>query len=148
MGKFNPAISDLEQAIQLKPNLFDAYISLGRAYADNREVDRAMETWTKAIRLNPTDITKGKAFNELALHYTQNKNALRVALRLTEISLKYKPNEPTFLDTLAEIYYRMGDFKKAERENENARNYSKNDERLIRSIDERAQKIKNQIRWK
>jgi tetratricopeptide (TPR) repeat protein len=52
LGMFDKAIPDLNQAINLKPNNYDAYFVL-RIYVEMDEIDKAIFNLNKAIELNP-----------------------------------------------------------------------------------------------
>lgn len=52
-GKFDEAIAECNQAIELDPNYAEAYSNRGLAFAKKNEVDRAIADLSKAIELNP-----------------------------------------------------------------------------------------------
>ena len=66
-AEIDRAIEDYTKAIELKPNLAEAYNNLGAAYSDKGEYDRAVADYTKAIELKPnlaeTYNNRGNAYN-------------------------------------------------------------------------------------
>ena len=53
--KYNTAVDDLSKAIELKPDLADAYIERGEVYTQVRRLPDAIADLTRAIELNPQD---------------------------------------------------------------------------------------------
>ena len=66
---------------------------------------------------------------------------LEKALVYSWQSLGLQPTNPRFLDTLAEIYFRLGRLNEAVEANELARLGAGNDAELLESIQERAERI-------
>ncbi len=59
--------------------------------------------------------------NTLARIYLNSKeDRMDEALRLSEMAVRYNPGNPNYRDTLAEILYKGGEFKKALAEIEKA----------------------------
>ena len=72
LGKYDDAIADCTQAIQLDPNLAMAYASRGGAYRMKRDYDMAISDCTRAVQLD--------AANELAWY--QRGESYRMKARL------------------------------------------------------------------
>jgi len=53
LGNFKSAISDCEAATRLRPGAADMLGSLGRLYEDSGQKQRAIETYKKALAINP-----------------------------------------------------------------------------------------------
>ena len=51
--EYKEAIKHYTEAIKLKPDLDEAYINRGAAYADKGELDKAFKDYNTAIKLNP-----------------------------------------------------------------------------------------------
>ena len=51
--KYNTAVEDLSKAIELKPDLADAYIERGEVYTQVRRLPDAIADFTRAIELAP-----------------------------------------------------------------------------------------------
>jgi protein involved in polysaccharide export with SLBB domain len=54
-GLFKEAANNFEQALKLKPDYADAYLSLGHAYYDLRLWDQAIESLNRGLALKPKD---------------------------------------------------------------------------------------------
>jgi protein involved in polysaccharide export with SLBB domain len=54
-GRFNEAAAYFERAINLNPDYADAYLSLGHAYSDLHQWDRAIESLQRGLALKPKD---------------------------------------------------------------------------------------------
>jgi protein O-GlcNAc transferase len=56
-GKMDEALPYGLAAIQIAPSYSDAYVSLGRLFQDGGEIEKSIESYQKAIQLNPTNHT-------------------------------------------------------------------------------------------
>ena len=65
--KSNDAIDDLSEAINLKPDYFDAYKLRADIYSENRKTDKAVSDILKCIPLSPNGTAKGDVLGKLAL---------------------------------------------------------------------------------
>ena len=54
--KLNPALEDLNKAIEVKPDLVDAYIERGMVFAQARRFDDAIGDLTRAIEIDPQNV--------------------------------------------------------------------------------------------
>ena len=54
--KLNPALEDLNKAIEAKPDLVDAYIERGMVFAQARRFDDAIGDLTRAIEIDPQNV--------------------------------------------------------------------------------------------
>ncbi len=54
-GRFDDAIAQFTKAIELDPNLAEAYFNRGNIYAILLDLQRAVEDYSEAIRLNTED---------------------------------------------------------------------------------------------
>ena len=89
----------------------EAHGALGNVYYEQKNYDRAIEFYQKAIDLNPADHS---SMNNLAWVYAVQGTHLQEGIRLSRRSLRLNPHAPTYLDTLAELFYKLGDHKQAE----------------------------------
>ncbi len=69
-GRFTQAIVDFNRAVELKPDLEDAYYNLGLAYYKQGNLMQAVSSFNKAIEINPQDT---HAYNNRAIVYYQLK---------------------------------------------------------------------------
>ena len=56
-GNYQYSIKNLSKAIELDPELIDAYLSRGRAYTELDKHAEAIDDYTKVIELNPESVT-------------------------------------------------------------------------------------------
>jgi len=98
-------ITDIEYAL-----FVEAHGILGNIHYDQENYDSAIKLFKKAIELNPADHS---SMNNLAWVYATQGIELEEGLRLSRRSLRLRPNSPTYLDTLAELYFMLGDVENA-----------------------------------
>jgi tetratricopeptide (TPR) repeat protein len=126
--KPNQALEDLNKAIELKPELVDAYVERGSVLTLARRFDDAIGDFTRAIEL---DTNQAKAYAMRASARLQaggtteadvaaNAEANDVALNDVNQALQLVPNDPVALNIRGSIYealYRtdegMADYRKA-----------------------------------
>ncbi len=101
---FEPA-NDIEYAL-----FVEAHSALGNIYYDQENYDLAIEFFKKAIELNPADHS---SMNNLAWVFATQGVHLEEGIVLSRRSLRLNPNSPTYLDTLAELYFAQGDVERA-----------------------------------
>ena len=92
------------------PGPGDAYGALGNVFFDKEEFENAADAYQKAIELNPRD---HNSLNNLAWVYAMQGIHLDEALRYSRRSLRLSPDRPTYLDTLAELFFKNGDHDRA-----------------------------------
>ena len=108
-GRPGEAVMLLQRAKAIDPGLQKIYISLGTAYFDLREYDKAVENFKKAIELE--DIYP-KLHNALALTYLA-KDEPALALPHFESALSMEPDNALAHFSLGGVYFRLGDGEKA-----------------------------------
>ena len=106
LGRSELALEAFERALGSSPNLWQVQAEIGLAYYERRDFSRAAEAYRRALTLNPWD---SRTMNNLAWMYAEQGILLEDALGLSVRSLEITPDQPIYLDTLAEIYYRLGD---------------------------------------
>jgi tetratricopeptide (TPR) repeat protein len=130
--KYKEAVPELDQAISLNPDSEAEYqISLGRAYLNLSENDKAMAAFDRAIKLDPGQRT----WNDIAYFLSLSKVNLDKALQyaessVTELSTDLRNVELDRLtkddldnvnalaaswDTLGWVFFQKGDLDSAER---------------------------------
>ncbi len=87
-----------------------AHGELGNVYSEREDYARAEEFYKKALALNPLD---DSSLNNLAWIYAIQGIHLREGIRLSRRSLRLRPHAPAYLDTLAELHYKMGNTERA-----------------------------------
>jgi tetratricopeptide (TPR) repeat protein len=104
------AIQKLEMAKRVDPGYPEIYRSLTFIYLSTAQLRQAIETGQKALELNADD---AGTYNNLAwLHATAKEPFLDLKLALDYARKAVAltgDKQPDFLDTLAQVYYNLGD---------------------------------------
>lgn len=79
--------------------------SLGSAYYKENHLNKALEEYEKAASLLPGD---PGISNNLAWAYTKKRINMDKAKALAQFAVKSKPQNTSYLDTLAFVYFRLG----------------------------------------
>jgi tetratricopeptide (TPR) repeat protein/HEAT repeat protein len=105
-GKLPEFITLLEST---RTNDFDETVTLGLLLEETGQVDRALEVYRRALRLNQRHIdTRLKV-----IHLLQAQGELEEAIREYEALIRAVPNNPDFTFELCEILIQRGDRAKA-----------------------------------
>jgi tetratricopeptide (TPR) repeat protein len=91
------AIEDYNKAIQLNPNLAEAYYNRGVAYDDKGQYNEAIKDFDEAIRINPNLV---EAYCNRGVAYYA-KGQYNEAIKDFDEAIRINPN-------LAEAYYNRG----------------------------------------
>lgn len=86
--KYDKAIENCTKAIELKPNLSEAYLTRGNAYSHKEEYDNAIEDYTKAIEIKSdyrTYNNRGNAYS----HKEEYDKAIDDCTRAIELDPEY-----------------------------------------------------------
>lgn len=108
LEELDKAIASLEQAAELDPNNFEAYMNLGLAHFSLQEYDQAVEAFTQAIDIDPDS----DAYNARGYAYYSNQdpeNALADYNQAIELNPQSSP--PYY--NRATLYHEQGDLKAA-----------------------------------
>jgi len=100
----------LEEITAASPDSNQAWELLGMAYAQQKEGDNAVECYEKAIAII---YDMPVSLNNLAWAYAQKGVKLEEALKYAQRANELLPNQPKMMDTLAEVYFKMGDKEEA-----------------------------------
>lgn len=114
LRQYNSALADYDKAAQLNPEDAEIYFNKGRTYKKLDQLGRAIASYDKAIELNPKHAA---AYNNLAFllatakekKYFDGGKAVRLALKAVSL----RNNNPSYRDTLAAAYARLGRFNEA-----------------------------------
>jgi len=114
-GDIGGGIADLSHAIEINPKLAPAYVARGVAKLRAGDAEAAIVDYTRAIEIDPK---LASAYNSLAWalatalqpDFRDGRRAVETALKACELS-EWK--NPTYLDTLAASYARVGNFNDA-----------------------------------
>jgi tetratricopeptide (TPR) repeat protein len=104
LGRHKEMERRLRQALELKPDDAKLRIDIAIRLYKNGDTDGAFEEGERAIALDP-NLANG--LNFLAYGYATHGRELERAEQLSLRSLEIMPDEPSFLDTLGFIYFRL-----------------------------------------
>jgi tetratricopeptide (TPR) repeat protein len=90
----------LEKAIELEPNLYQAYWYLGRIYAESERPEEAAQMWSRSAILNPQWGKPFVSLGNLYLRWDMVQESLAVLEQGTQHVSK--------TDELVEVYYSLG----------------------------------------
>jgi tetratricopeptide (TPR) repeat protein len=113
-GRKKEAIDKFNGAVAANPRDGSAYLSLALLYERDRDYRNAMQVYERALKENPGFWF---AANNLAFLISENsdkKEDLARAKTLAEEALRQRPNDPSVLDTLGWIQFRLGDARQAQ----------------------------------
>ena len=107
---FYPAIEAFEAAIRIVPaeNMqlkSQLYSLIGDCYFRMRETDKAFNAYEEAIKYNERNIM---VLNNYAYYLSLLKKDLAKAERMSATTIKMEPNNPTYIDTYAWIFFKQG----------------------------------------
>jgi tetratricopeptide (TPR) repeat protein len=108
-GEWTEAISDLMQAVCLKPNIADAYVLLGRAYTEVKMHAKAVSSFKQAARFQPANLD---IQNELARSYLAIGSP-KDAVWTCSQALKKRPKNLAIRTTLGHAYRKLGQYSQS-----------------------------------
>jgi len=116
IARYSQAILSFDRAVNLKPDLADAYLMRGKAYVGEAKTERAIADFGKAIELRPND---ARALLERAAAYLDLKD-FQSAIQDTERALRIDPKlaegynlRGTAWRGLADLQKALADFTRA-----------------------------------
>ncbi len=110
LERFERAETALSRVLEIESGIAEAHALLGNLLYEQEKYEDAADAYRRAIALNPDD---HGSYNNLAWLYAIQGIRLKEAQRLSLQSLRKAPDSPTYLDTLAEIYYRTAQYERA-----------------------------------
>jgi tetratricopeptide (TPR) repeat protein len=109
-GNFPKAAQFLEKELKNQPDDANLHYMLGSLHYQLGDLESAADNYNNCLALDSTNAT---AMNDLAWIYTQLEIELGEALRLGRQAVELEPENPAFLDTLAEVYYLRKEYYRA-----------------------------------
>lgn len=107
---YRRALRITEQGLARHPEIVPLLFAKGVYQEKTGDVVGCMQTMRKVIELDPRH---SNAHNYLGYLLAEQNTQLQEALRLILRALELKPNNGYYLDSLAWVYYRLGDYQKA-----------------------------------
>jgi tetratricopeptide (TPR) repeat protein len=114
-AEYDKAIADYNQALAMKPNLAEAYHGRGNAWKGKGQYGKALADYNQALAVNPNAAYAYNALGSLYAicpdeKYRDGKKAFENASKAYQLD---GGNHWIFLDTLAAVYEKGGDFAAA-----------------------------------
>ena len=109
IDQYEAALQAYEEAVQLDEALPDLWAEIGNVHFDLDNFGEAEAAFTRAIEQDPRD---HRSMNNLAWTYAVQGLNLDRGIELSRASLELQ-DQPSYMDTLAELYYKQGDRRRA-----------------------------------
>ncbi len=109
-GNYPKALQYLENELESRPEDADLHYTLGAVNYQLGQMKIAAEHYSNCLAI---DSNHSGAMNDLAWIYTQLEINLSQALRLSKRAVELEPENPAYLDTLAEVYYLRKEYYRA-----------------------------------
>jgi tetratricopeptide (TPR) repeat protein len=112
LGMRDSAIARLERSLEIDPKDMNTISTLALEYEGLRQFDKSDQLYERALAIDPESalILNNYGYS-LADRGLQLERALSMALKAVEA----EPENPSYLDTLGWIYFRLGRYQEAER---------------------------------
>jgi len=108
-GDLDNAYLKFTQALQIAPDLPEAYGALGKYYIDRGNLEKAEIELLKALDINPE---YGQAYAELGIVYSLRKD-LKKAQRMLERAITLRTGDALLYYNLGNIYFQLQNLNKA-----------------------------------
>lgn len=105
------AIEMLKHALEIEPENVGLLITLGLIYNSNKMFELSDSTYEIALKIDPSNPLVN---NNYAYSLSERGIQLERALRMVEISIEAEPENSSYLDTIGWVYFKLGDYDKAE----------------------------------
>ena len=109
-GLFKSSRKFLEKILKKHPNSKLLLSELGELFWKAKQINKSRKYFEKLLQKFPQS---HYAMNRLAWFCSMKINCLDKGIRMSRKSLELSPDNPSYLDTLAELHYKKGEFKKS-----------------------------------
>ena len=107
-----------------KETISDYFSAYGDLLNQMGEDKKSYALYDSSLVYNPSNVS---TLNNYAYYLSLKNEQLPKAKRMAELAVKYSPEEPTFLDTYAWVFFMEGDYQSARTYIEKAMKYLKGD---------------------
>jgi len=111
-GKYTEGLEYLYRSIGLDSSSIDPYVTIGFIYDELDSLDQAAAIYERALLM---DSTNALILNNYAYLLAEAGIRLEEAKAMSAASLSKEPDNPSYLDTMGWLCYRLGDYNEAER---------------------------------
>jgi tetratricopeptide (TPR) repeat protein len=112
LSRNEEAVRVLEHARQLNPKDVDAIAQLALVYDTMRKTEESDRLYEEALTLDPEN---SLILNNYAYSLAERGLQLERALRMAKDAVEAQPDTPSYLDTMGWIYFRLGQYRDAEK---------------------------------
>jgi tetratricopeptide (TPR) repeat protein len=109
--KFTEAEGMLRPLVESRPQDEDLHYLLANTYYEAKEYDKAEKEYRAILEINPENVD---ALNNMGYMFAERGVRLDEAEALIQRALKKKPMTGYVIDSLAWVYYKRGEYKKAQ----------------------------------
>ena len=111
LGRGQEALSELEEAIEIKPvvGIGELYRRIAGMYSREARLDEAVDAYRKALEHNPNDFVAHKELGDTYLRLSRYDEALAEFVA----ALVVEPQNPEAYAAVAEVYFRTGKYAEA-----------------------------------
>jgi len=102
--RYQEALDILYRSVSIDSTSVAPYITIGFVYDETNQFERAESTYVRALRIEPDNAT---LLNNYAYLLAARGLRLDEALRMSERSIEQTPDNPSYLDTMGWIYFKM-----------------------------------------
>ena len=106
------AIIYLNKALSIEPNSKNALHSLAILYDEKSQWENSDEIYIKLLN---TDDKDAQAYNNYAYSLVERNVKLNQALEMAKKAIEIEPENPSYLDTIGWVYFKLRDFKMAKK---------------------------------
>ena len=109
------AITTLKSALKYAPDSISRsslWGSIGDQYYELGETKKSYAAYNKALSYN---LKNSLVLNNYAYHLSVTGKNLKTALQMAKRATELSKSNPTYLDTLAWVYYKLGEFEEAKK---------------------------------
>jgi tetratricopeptide (TPR) repeat protein len=110
--KYAEALETLYKSIALDSTSTTPYVTIGFIYDDLDSTEKAISTYETALLIDSSDAL---VMNNYAYLLAEANIRLEEAKKMSAKSLEAEPENPSYLDTMGWIYYRLKDYSEAEK---------------------------------
>ena len=124
-GDHKGAINTLKSALTYAENSVarsSLWGGIGDKYYEMGQMRKSYGAYNKALLLN---FDNAVVLNNYAYHLSVMEQSLKEALRMAKKATELSPNNATYLDTLAWVYYKLGEYDQAKKVMQQAMSFDK-----------------------
>ncbi len=112
LKKNEEALEFYNSALAIQPQSLSVLHSLAILYDEIGEWVKSDKIYSQLIQADSSD---AQAFNNYAYSLVERNEKLNKALLYAKKALKLDPNNPSYLDTIGWVYYKLNDLRKAKK---------------------------------